>query len=185
MEQYTDSNKELSPDSGIDDLIDTVLQSSSVRDSGRSQPNLNTSPRAHSGHPPFFNFHHSIGSLDSDSLQATHANDHIPQVQDFRFRNTPAVEHLKEEDLISKELLKRERNRAAAQRSNMKKRLQKENQKRELQSLREKEKVLRAIELKMREENTRLRKLVYMSGQRLPVIQPEHKSQIVHIVYKP
>lgn len=73
-------------------------------------------------------------------------------------------EDLDEPNLNLKQMLRRESNRAAARRSNIKKKLEKEAQKRELAILRKMELELRAKDVQLRQENLWLRSLVFPNG---------------------
>lgn len=94
------------------------------------------------------------------------------------FRDKLTADYMEECEFDFKELLRRERNRAAAQRSNIKKKQQKEARKTELAWLQGLERQLRARELDLRRQNKCLRTLVYLSGQRLPLIPMDGFQEI-------
>lgn len=73
-------------------------------------------------------------------------------------------EYLEDQSLSLKQLLRRENNRAAARRSNIKKKLEKEARKQELATLKKMELELRAKDGQLRQENLWLRALVYPNG---------------------
>lgn len=73
-------------------------------------------------------------------------------------------EYLEEQSLSLKQLLRRENNRAAARRSNIRKKLEKEARKKELATLKKMELELRAKDVRLRQENLWLRALVYSNG---------------------
>lgn len=71
-----------------------------------------------------------------------------------------------EQRCMLKQKIRRENNRAAARRSNLKKKIEKEAQKRELAIMQQMESELRAKDLQLRQENLWLRSLVYPKGHK-------------------
>lgn len=107
----------------------------------------------------------SSSCVDFNFVSPAKGSENGQQIDDFDFRHTPTAEYLDNRELEFKELLSRERNRAAAKRSNSRKKSKREAEEKELSSLRKWESELRVKELALRGQNRHLRALVYKSEQ--------------------
>lgn len=168
------SDAESSQDSRSEDLgAATGLHSLEMSPSGRNwsaaSPGKYQINEA-SGKLPANDSFNIAESMEYDLSAALKMTEAEKQSDETDFKSMFTDKYIEEKEFDFKELLRRERNRAAAHRSNIKKKLEKEARKRELDSLQRLERTLRMKELELRRQNKCLRSLVYMSGQRLPVI---------------
>lgn len=169
-EDYSDSEGENSHISGTDDLAVTGSENLSLPGRTCSEASSTPLPSGEGTEMAQSVSNYRADGVDFDFAPAAEADKQGQQIDDFNFRYTPTAEYLEERELDFKELLRKERNRAAAQRSNLRKKNEKEARKRELSSLQVRERRLRVKELELRQQNRRLRELVYKSGQQLPTI---------------